>query len=202
MMLMIGVTAALGQDKESQGPDATRAKIEAKHQALLKVLASIDATPAQVNRIVEIRERYVHEKLGLAAANDQVDLGRLHALQEEAGKALASVLSPSQFQKLRASGGIPAVLGEEPGRNPWDFLRKLDLTLDQRVQMKRILARANRSMDAVENDRSLSADQAKAKLGALHDTAISELESILNPAQQQQLHRLLYEQTRADSIKP
>jgi len=203
LTMAVGGAAAFAQDKEAQGDDATAAKIEAKHQALKKVLGSIDATPSQIHQIIAIREQYGQKMRELApASKGRIDLARLHAIHEEAGKAIADVLSPAQFQKLRSSGGIPLLLGEEQGPSPWDFLRKLDLTQDQRVQLKKIVARANNSIEAIEKDGSLSADQAKAKHMAVHDAAISQLEAILTPAQQQQLHKLISEHLNSHAIKP
>jgi Spy/CpxP family protein refolding chaperone len=203
LTIAIGGEAAFAQDKQAQSDDALHAKLDAKHQALKKVLGSIDATQAQVNQIIEIRERYEHKMRELVAAQkEQVDKVRLHALQEEAGKAIANILSPAQFQKLRSSGGIPVLLGEEQDRSPWDFLRKLDLNQDQRIQLKKIVMQANQSIDAIKQNQGLSADQAKVKLGAVHDTAISNLEGILTPAQQRQLHKLLHEQLNSGSITP
>lgn len=201
--MALGTVPALAIGRVTQGDDAPHTKLAAKHRALQKVLASVDATPSQANQVFEIRERYEHAKLELAASSkEHVDLARLHSIQEEAGKAIANVFSSEQFQKLRSSGSIPILLGEDKGGNPWDFLTKLDLSQEQRIQLKKIVAKANRSIDATEQDPSLSADEVKAKLAGAHDTAISEIEAMLTPAQQQQLHKLLREQSKGRIINP
>jgi len=62
----------------------------------------------------------------------------------------------------------------------------LNLTDDQKAQMKKIHQDAKTQIEAVNNDSSLSADQKQAKIQGIHRETHKQVESILTPAQKQQ----------------
>jgi Spy/CpxP family protein refolding chaperone len=203
LTLTLGATAAFAQDKGVQGDDAVQTKTESVHRSLERILGTVGATSAQMNQIFEIRQQYEHDRLQLKLAGGSKEelADRFKSLQDKAGRAMADVLSEVQIQKLHSGGGILSLLGAG-GLSPWDFLRELDLSTEQRIHLKQIVARANTAMDAVNQDGSLSPQQAKIKVGELHHQAIAELAAILTPDQQRQLHRLLDEQEKGHKISP
>jgi Spy/CpxP family protein refolding chaperone len=204
LMLALGGTAVVAQVKGTDHEEAIHAKMAAMHQALQDMLVKIGASEAQSNRIFDIRQRYEHEKLHLnlaEAPKDQVKL-RMKALHDEAVKAIANVLGPVQIEKLHTVGGIPALLGEGEAGSPWDILRKLDLSVEQKIQVKQIIAGVEASMDLIKQDRSLSGQQVKTKMVELHHKVIAQVEAILTPAQQSRLHELMEEHPKARVINP
>jgi Spy/CpxP family protein refolding chaperone len=204
LMLALGGTAAIAQEKGAQQEDAIHAKMAAMQQELQHLLVKIDATEAQSTQIFEIRHRFEHERLQLSLAGTQTRQEKLHfkAIQDEAAKAIGNVLSPEQIQKLQPLGGIPALLGQGEGAGPWDILRKLDLSVDQRIQLKQIIARVTASMEAIKGDQTLSGEQIKAKMEELHHGAIAQVQAILTPAQQARLRELMDEQSKGHKINP
>jgi len=205
LILTLGGTSAFAQDKVTQDKTgvAMHVKMEAMHQHLQKVLDVIDATPAQANKIMEILQQGMHEKIQLKlAGGPKADLvARTDAVQERTVKAVAGLLSPVQMQKLNAIGGISALMGEE-GHSIWNLLDGMNLSVEQKVQMKEIMARAEASMRALKQDQTLSADQVKVKMAALHESAMGQVHAILTPVQRQRLQQLMEEHLKGRKIVP
>jgi periplasmic protein CpxP/Spy len=63
----------------------------------------------------------------------------------------------------------------------------LNLTDDQKTQMKQIHESAKSQMDAVNNDSTLSADQKQAKMRQIHRSARVQMVKLLTPEQRQEM---------------
>jgi protein CpxP len=63
----------------------------------------------------------------------------------------------------------------------------LNLTDDQKAQMKKIHENAKAQLDAVNNDSSLSADQKQEKLRQIHRDTHKQMQAILTPEQKQKM---------------
>jgi protein CpxP len=72
----------------------------------------------------------------------------------------------------------------------------LNLTDDQKAQMKKIREDAKSQMDAVKNDTSLSADQKQAKLKQIHRDSHKEVMSMLTPEQRKTMKEWRHEHHR------
>jgi periplasmic protein CpxP/Spy len=64
---------------------------------------------------------------------------------------------------------------------------ELNLTEDQKTQLKPILQGEFKQLKAVHDDTSLGADQKEAKMKEIHEGAKSQINSILTPEQQKKL---------------
>jgi Spy/CpxP family protein refolding chaperone len=64
---------------------------------------------------------------------------------------------------------------------------ELNLTDDQKTQLKPILQNEVQQLKAVDNDTSLNPDQKKAKARDIHQSAKSQMATILTPDQQKKL---------------
>jgi Spy/CpxP family protein refolding chaperone len=64
---------------------------------------------------------------------------------------------------------------------------ELNLTDDQKTQLKPVLQGEFKQLKAVHDDASLSADQKQSKMTEIHDGAKSQINSILTPDQQKKL---------------
>src|SRR5262245_2025166 len=67
---------------------------------------------------------------------------------------------------------------------------ELNLTDDQKTQIKPILQDEFNQLKAVDADASLSPDQKRAKAGDIHRSAKSQISSILTPEQQKKLESM------------
>jgi Spy/CpxP family protein refolding chaperone len=64
---------------------------------------------------------------------------------------------------------------------------ELNLTDDQKTQLKPVLQGEFKQLKAVNDDASLSADQKQSKMTEIHEGAKSQINSILTPEQQKKL---------------
>lgn len=64
------------------------------------------------------------------------------------------------------------------------MMQDLNLTDDQKAQMKSMRDEMKQQHDAIQNDASLTADQKKEKMKALHQSQMQKMNSILTPDQQ------------------
>jgi Spy/CpxP family protein refolding chaperone len=67
---------------------------------------------------------------------------------------------------------------------------ELNLTDDQKTQLKPVLQGEVKDLKGVHDDSSLSADQKQQKMTEIHDSAKSQIGSILTPDQQKKLAEL------------
>jgi protein CpxP len=75
----------------------------------------------------------------------------------------------------------------QPGHKHGDELAKLNLTDDQKAQVKKIHENMRAQMDAVKNDTTLTADQKQAKMNELHKSSHEQVKQLLNPDQRKQM---------------
>jgi periplasmic protein CpxP/Spy len=97
---------------------------------------------------------------------------------------LAITISPV----LASAAAIPQDAGETqtaPADQPKRARPDLNLTDDQKAQMKKIHEDAKSQMAAVNNDSTLSADQKQAKIQAIHRDTHKQTEALLTPEQRQ-----------------
>lgn len=68
--------------------------------------------------------------------------------------------------------------------------RELNLTDDQQAKLKPILADQAQQMKALHHDTSLSQDQRKAKIKAIHESFHEQINGVLTPEQQAKLKQM------------
>jgi hypothetical protein len=92
--------------------------------------------------------------------------------QEAEGAASSMEVSPEVQQKLQKLSSA------------------LNLTDDQKTEIKPILQREVQKLKAIRNDSSMSDEQKRAQAQEVHVAARSEIQSLLTPKQQQKLEQM------------
>jgi periplasmic protein CpxP/Spy len=110
-------------------------------------------------------------------------LGGLVSLGMVAALALPLALAKSQ------DTSAPQASGKEMGMRGGlqAAVESLSLTDDQRAKVKDIFADAKTKHQAVANDTTLTDDQKKSKLKALHESTLTKVNAVLTPDQQTEL---------------
>jgi Spy/CpxP family protein refolding chaperone len=75
----------------------------------------------------------------------------------------------------------------QPGHRHQDELAKLNLTDDQKAQVKAIHENMKTQMDAVKSDTTLTAEQKQAKMKELHKSSHEQVKQLLTPDQRKQM---------------
>ena len=100
----------------------------------------------------------------------------------------ASLLAISLSPVLASAAAIPQDAGQTQAA-PADSAKRsrpdLNLTDDQKAQMKKIHEDAKSQIAAVNNDSSLSADQKQAKVRSIRMSTHKQTEALLTPEQRQ-----------------
>jgi Spy/CpxP family protein refolding chaperone len=98
------------------------------------------------------------------------------------GRAQGSSQPPAQDQSQAA----PAAPAQQEGRMH-GAMKGLNLTEDQKAQMKTIHESAKAQLDVVNKDESLTADQKEAKIHQLRRSAHAQMVKLLTPDQREQM---------------
>ena len=107
----------------------------------------------------------------------------------------AGLLAISVSPMLATAAAIPQDAGQTQAAPADQGKRErpdLNLTDDQKAQMKKIHEGAKSQIAAVNNDSSLSADQKQAKIKSIHRDSRKQMEALLTPEQretQKQWHK-------------
>ena len=104
------------------------------------------------------------------------------------GVLLAAGLLAISSPMLATAAAIPQDAGQTqaaPADQGKPMRPDLNLTDDQKMQMKKIHEGAKSQIAAVNNDTSLSADQKQAKIQAIHRDTRKQSEALLTPEQRQ-----------------
>jgi Spy/CpxP family protein refolding chaperone len=107
--------------------------------------------------------------------------------------ALSGMSAFLRAQEPTPSNGQGTVQGENQatatkrGEMRDTELSKLNLSDDQKAQVKKIREDAQMQMDAVKNDTALSADQKQAKMQQIHKSSHQQVEQVLTPEQRKQM---------------
>jgi protein CpxP len=102
----------------------------------------------------------------------------------------AGLLAISASPRLASAAAIPQDAGQSqtaPADQSKPMRPDLNLTGDQKAQMKKIHESAKSQVAAVNNDSSLSADQKQAKIQSIHRDTHKQTEALLTPEQRQQM---------------
>ena len=100
----------------------------------------------------------------------------------------AGLLAISGSPMLASAAAMPQDAGQTqaaPADQGKGARPDLNLTDDQKAQMKKIHEDAKSQIAAVNNDTSLSADQKQAKIQAIHRDTHKQTEALLTPSQRQ-----------------
>ena len=111
---------------------------------------------------------------------------KFQQLRASTHQQVLGVLTPEQQQQMKQlrSGHV----GMGRGMGP---LARLNLTDDQRAKIQPILHNSRQQAQAVRNDTTLTPEQKQAKLRDIHQDAMTQMNSLLTPEQQQQWQEML-----------
>lgn len=147
----------------------------------------IKLTPDQTKRMKAIRSGVI-AKIKAVQANKSLTPASKNAKIREIAMAgsvqMSQILTPDQRKKLvslqkqgRMNGG---------GR----IAAQLNLTKDQQAKVQKVMMNARTQIQALETNKSLTADQKKNKMTEIRKSAIAQLNKILTKEQQQKLQSM------------
>jgi Spy/CpxP family protein refolding chaperone len=100
---------------------------------------------------------------------------------------MPGTLRAQDAQQNSATQGQEQAAPMRHGGKNQDELTKLNLSDDQKTQVKKIHQDMKAQMEAVQNDTALSADQKQAKMQQIHKASHRQVKQLLTPEQRQQM---------------
>ena len=150
----------------------------AQHPGLVELLKQLDLTTAQQSQIDTINSN----------AKPQADalMAQMQQLRKNTMKSIMDVLTPEQQTKLKG-------LQEQGSAHRAGFgeiLMQLDLTDDQKSQIKTINANAQTQGNTIKADSTLTDDQRNTKMQQLRKDTMKSIMDVLTPEQQTKFKEL------------
>ncbi len=117
--------------------------------------------------------------------------------------ALAATVSSANAQVRRNSAkpiadSVVEVNGQQQKTNRRDMMKELNLSKEQRKQLKEIRQSNQSAKAAVENNTGLSAEQKQKELKALRRQQLEKMKAILTPEQLEKFKKLRQGQREED----
>ncbi len=157
-----------------------------------KMMQQLNLTADQKNQMQSLRgdmqqqRSAIQNDAGLSADQKKEKMKELHKTQMQ---KMNAILTPDQQAKMK-SFRRQGKAGHEMHRKPGQMMQQLDLTADQKTQMKTLHETMKQQSDAIKNDTSLSADQKKEKMKELRKSRMEKVNAILTPVQQAKMKEL------------
>lgn len=181
-------TAKVRTGKQRQTPGIQQRQgygMQRHGQACAKMGKSLNLTDDQKARIKSIHEttqqqvQAVRQDKSLTDAQKQNKIKEIRLTTKEQIKA---VLTPAQQQKLKET----RTKMQERRGNRGD-MAGLNLTDQQKAQIKSIREDARQQVQAIQNDSSLAKEQKMAKVKEIRKATIEQIKSILTPEQREKI---------------
>lgn len=106
----------------------------------------------------------------------------------------------SQAQVSRSVKSTQKVQSDASHKMHQQQMKDLNLTKEQKVQMKEMRQNVKSQREAIKNDASLSADQKKAKMKEMHENLKNKSNNILTPDQKDKMKQMKKEQHKAKKM--
>jgi len=191
---LLVTTAAMAQAQMGK-------KGRAKGEGCLPRLAQqLDLTDAQKQSITDIMQDLRDKCRPIMQSNlsKEDKIAQITPLRDQARDDVMNVLTAEQLQKAEELGLLDNMFGKRNG-NPVDKAREgfkwalgqLNLTDDQKAQLKDIFADSSTEMQAVKNNTSLTAEQKKAAALEIRQRTRDSVMATLTSEQQSQLQQWL-----------
>jgi Spy/CpxP family protein refolding chaperone len=108
---------------------------------------------------------------------------KIRAIREEVTAEVKKVLTPEQFEKWKAKQGQSATPGGGPAARLQEAIKGLNLTDEQKEQLKPIYQEQMDKLRELQQDSSLSMPQKLEKLKDMHKEIAPKLKKVMNAEQ-------------------
>jgi Spy/CpxP family protein refolding chaperone len=115
---------------------------------------------------------------------------KFRQLRASTHQQVFGVLTPAQQEQMKQLRSEYAGKGRGWGGHGMGPLAKLGLTDEQRAKIQPILKSSHEQAQAVRNDSTLTPEQKHAKMRDIHQGAMTQMNSLLTPEQQQQWQQM------------
>jgi len=181
---------------------APKSQSKAGAGALAGVVKQLDLSKEQVKQIGDIlKEYHANVREVFQSTTDPAQKkDKVQALRTKAASAINAVLTAEQRAKADKMNLIEKLLSRRAavGRGLIAVLSQLNLTEDQKAQVKEITKETAEDAKAIRNDSSLTDEQRREKMKELHAGMVERIKSILTAEQREKLESILEKKPGSD----
>ena len=156
-----------------------------------KLAAKLNLSEAQKSQIQSISTRARADAQAVKSNEDltpEQKRAQTKTIRNNARQAINAVLTPAQREQLKQMRreGRSGKGGKGRGGDSVKFAQKLNLSLSQQAQIKTIRQSARADIEAVKSNTSLTQEQKREQLKAIHNNVQNAISAVLTPAQREQ----------------
>lgn len=116
---------------------------------------------------------------------------KIQALRQSTKESILSVLTAEQREKAEKIGLVERLLNPKPAIGLMRILAKLNLTEQQKAEIKHLMTSNREQCQAIKNDTSLSTEAKQAKIQELRKENLEKIKGVLTADQLKQFEELM-----------
>jgi Spy/CpxP family protein refolding chaperone len=188
---MAAQTAPAPSDNTTAAPHKMMPRHHGGFERMAQQLNLTDQQKTQIQGFTEAgRQQALSIKQDTSLTPEQ-KRDKFRQLRASTHQQVFGVLTPEQQQQMKQLRSQHAGMGRGKGMgHGMGAMAKLNLSDDQRAKIQPILKSSREQAHAVRNDATLTPEQKQAKMRDIHQGAMTQVNSLLTPEQQQQWQQM------------
>ena len=200
---MAAQTAPAPSDNTAAAPPKMRPRNNGGFESMVQQLNLTDQQKTQIQGFRQAGRQQAQSIQQDTSLTPEQKRDKIRQLRASTHQQVLGVLTPEQQQQMKQLRSEHAGMGRGKGAGMgrgMGPLARLNLTDDQRAKIQPILQSSRQQAQAVRNDTTLTPEQKQAKMRDIHQGAMTQMNSLLTPEQQQQWQQM--RQHRGPGGKP
>lgn len=158
-------------------------------------------TNEQVQSIVEKVKEFHDQAIQIRQSTMTQDekKSKIQTLRQSTGESILNVLTAEQREKAEQMRFVERLLQPKPGMGLMRIMAKLDLTEQQKTEIKALIESHREQCEAVRNDTTLSPDAKRTKIQELRQSSLEKIKALLNAEQVKKLEELMQNRPKPGS---
>ena len=126
-------------------------------------------------------------------------MSKIQTLRQSTRESILNVLTAEQREKAEQMRFVERLLQPKPGMGLMRIMAKLDLTEQQKTEIKALIESHRKQCEAVRNDTTLSPDAKRTKIQELRQSSLEKIKALLNAEQVKKLEELMQNRPKPGS---
>lgn len=190
---MSAQTAPAPSDNTAAAPTKTMSRHNGGFERMAQQLNLTDQQKTQIQGFTQAGRQQAQSIKQDTTLTQEQKRDKFRQLRASTHQQVLGVLTPAQQEQMKQLRSQHAGMGRGKGAgmgHGMGPMAKLNLTDEQRAKIQPILQSSRQQAHAVRNDTTLTPEQKQAKMREIHQGAVTQMNSLLTPEQQQQWQQM------------
>jgi Spy/CpxP family protein refolding chaperone len=190
---MVAQTAPAPSDNTAAPPHKMMSRHNGGFERMAQQLNLTDQQKTQIQDFTQAGRQQAQSIKQDTTLTPEQKRDKFRELRASTHQQVLGVLTPKQQEQMKQLRSQHAGMGYGKGAgmgHRMGPMAKLNLTDEQRAKIQPILQSSRQQAHAVRNDNTLTPEQKKAKMREIHQGAMTQMNSLLTPEQQQQWEQM------------